>query len=125
MNSVDLYCERIEPGLLGEPLNAATNLALFIAAFFAWRYATRSDALTNGVKLLLVLLIAFGAGSTLFHTFANVITRWLDVLPIAAFITAYLWLYVRCLLNQSAAAATLVSVGFVVAAKPRASSPRF
>ncbi len=44
-------------------------------------------------------MIAFGVGSTLFHAFANTMTRWVDVLPIAAFIATYLWLYVRRVLE--------------------------
>ena len=34
---VDAYCERIAPGLLGEPLNALSNISFFLAAFFVLR----------------------------------------------------------------------------------------
>ena len=113
MEAVDLYCERIGPSLWGEPLNATTNAALLLAAWLSWRYARRSNAATGGVLLLIALVTAFGIGSTLFHTFANTITRWLDVLPIAAFMTAYVWLYLRRVLRASAAVATISTAAFV------------
>lgn len=115
MTPVDLYCERVAPGLLGEPLNAATNAAIVIAAWFAWRYARRSAEPTGGIVLLIGLLIAFAAGSTLFHTFANNITRWLDLLPIASFVGVYLWIYVRQVMNLSVVTATLSVMTFVAA----------
>lgn len=40
---IDIYCERIEPGLWAEPLNAITNLAFIIAAFLLIRMILRSD----------------------------------------------------------------------------------
>lgn len=71
MGTVDLYCERLGPGLLAEPLNAITNLAFFIAAWLLWRQSRIAGSLTGGVILLLALLVAFGVGSSLFHTFAT------------------------------------------------------
>ena len=38
---IDIYCERIEPGLWAEPLNAITNLAFIIAAFLLIRMILR------------------------------------------------------------------------------------
>ena len=90
---IDLYCERVAPGLLGEPLNALSNLAFVVAAWLAWRYAARMSALSADVRLLSILMAAIGIGSALFHTFA---TRWamlLDILPIFVFQLAYLWVY--------------------------------
>jgi hypothetical protein len=34
--SVDIYCERIDPGFWAEPVNALTNLAFLLAAAFVW-----------------------------------------------------------------------------------------
>ena len=59
MGTVDLYCERLGPGLLAEPLNAITNLAFFIAAWLLWRQSRIAGSLTGGVILLLALLVAF------------------------------------------------------------------
>jgi len=84
---VDAYCERLEPGFWGEPLNAVTNLAFIVAAAVAWRgLGNRSMPIA---RLLAVLLLGIGIGSFLFHTFA---TRWsasLDVLFIALFVIVY------------------------------------
>jgi len=115
MRTVDLYCERLGPGLFAEPLNAITNLALFIAAWLLWRQAGQTGKLTGGVTLLLTLLVAFGIGSSLFHTFATPITRILDVLPIALFMFAYLWLYLRAILHVHRLVAGLLLCLFVLA----------
>jgi hypothetical protein len=33
---VDGYCERVAPGLWGEPLNAVSNIAFLVAAVAVW-----------------------------------------------------------------------------------------
>ena len=88
---IDLYCERTAPGLFNEPLNAASNLAFFVAAMFAARVALRDGrARTDAfLWLLIALVFVIGAGSTAFHMFAN---RWsliADVAPITAFIYGF------------------------------------
>lgn len=87
---VDLYCERIAPGLFNEPFNAASNLAFFAAAIVATRTALRGPARADAFLWVLIALVyAIGAGSTAFHMFAN---RWslvADVAPITAFIYAF------------------------------------
>jgi len=90
---IDLYCERLHPGLWAEPVNALTNLSFFIAAILAWRLAVRSKNLSLPVSVLLVILLCIGAGSTLFHTFATPWAELADVLPIAIFQLFYLFLY--------------------------------
>ena len=106
------YAERAGPGLLAEPLNAASNLAFFVAAWAGWRLARRRHALDAGIGALLALLLAIGVGSTLFHTFASEWSRWLDVIPILLFQLLYLWLYARRNLAGGAGAALLALVGF-------------
>jgi len=39
---IDLYCERLGPGLWAEPLNALTNLAFLLTALASWQLARRS-----------------------------------------------------------------------------------
>lgn len=70
---VDLYCERLGPGLWAEPLNASSNLTFLIAAWAIWHLADVRHTLSGSIWLLVVLVIAIGTGSLLFHTFA---TRW-------------------------------------------------
>jgi hypothetical protein len=92
---IDLYCERIGAGLLAEPVNALTNAAFFIAAWAAWCLARRSHDLSTGIWVLIVLSIAIGTGSALFHTFATGWARILDEVPILLFQLCFLWLYAR------------------------------
>ena len=86
---VDGYCERVEPGFLGEPLNAVTNLAFLAAAFIVWnRAAGRGNAI---IRVLAVILALVGIGSFLFHTFATAWSGTLDVFFIAVFVLVYLF----------------------------------
>ncbi|MFC2969682.1 ceramidase domain-containing protein [Acidimangrovimonas pyrenivorans] len=85
--AVDGYCERLDPGLWAEPVNALTNLAFLVAAAVMWR---RVRGLAPA-RALAAILAAIGIGSGLFHTVAQ---RWAglaDVLPIALFILVYLY----------------------------------
>lgn len=69
MAYLDGYCERLAPGLWGEPLNSLSNLAFLVAAILVWRQAPpKSPGRTLAVLIGLVFL-----GSTAFHLLAN---RW-------------------------------------------------
>lgn len=95
---VDVYCERTDPSLWAEPLNAATNLAFFVAAAFGWHEARRTaDAGRPAWDLYLLAALAalVGLGSLAFHTFAQVWAAWADGLAIMAFIYACLASYLR------------------------------
>ncbi|SHL48188.1 ceramidase domain-containing protein [Roseibium suaedae] len=88
--ALDHYCERLSPDFWAEPVNALSNLAFIIAAlagFLLWRRLPQRDWPILG---LILVVLATGIGSFLFHTIA---TRWAmlaDVIPIAIFIHAYL-----------------------------------
>ena len=92
---IDIYCERIEPGLLAEPLNAITNLAFIIAGFFALHLTRKENALNWRSGLMIVLVFAMGIGSTLFHTYATLWAMMTDVLPILAFQIAFIVFYAQ------------------------------
>ena len=97
---IDIYCERLEPGLWAEPLNAVSNSAFLIAALIV-ALGLRGPGNLEA-RVLTAILAAIGVGSFLFHTFA---TRWAamaDVLPIAAFVLYFLYLVNRHLLNFGA-----------------------
>jgi hypothetical protein len=68
---IDVYCERIGPGLLAEPLNAVTNASFLIAAWAAWLLASRLGRLSPEVWGLLALSVAVGIGSGIWHSFAT------------------------------------------------------
>jgi hypothetical protein len=83
------YCERLSADFWAEPLNAITSLLVVCFGLIGTAYLIRKRRMTPVVTLLMVLSIAIGAGSFLFHTYA---TRWAelaDVLPIWAFVVVY------------------------------------
>jgi len=82
--AIDSYCERTGPGIWAEPLNAISNLAFIMAGLWGLREARRHRA-GGFAELLCWWVIAIGIGSALFHTFANGLTVWMDVVPIATF----------------------------------------
>ena len=96
---IDAYCERLEPGLWAEPLNAVTNLAFLLAALTcALRFGRPRPPLGMALVVILALI---GLGSGLFHTFANRLTALLDVLAIAAYVFAYVFAVNRHVLGWS------------------------
>lgn len=88
--SVDLYCERTDPGFWAEPANALSNLAFLVAAAAIVRHCGARGTVPTDVGLLAALTALVGVGSFLFHTFATVWASWLDGIFILAFIYAFL-----------------------------------
>ncbi|QDL90663.1 hypothetical protein FDP22_02000 [Paroceanicella profunda] len=108
---VDVYCERLSAAFWAEPLNALTNLAFIIAALVMAPRAARAPE--RGALVLCALLGTIGVGSFLFHTVAQ---RWAglaDVLPILAFILAYIWLATRRFFGAPWWAAALMAALFI------------
>lgn len=91
---IDNYCERTDPSLWSEPLNALSNLAFLIAAAMLWHWA-RDKPLRNELRALAVLIAFIGICSGLFHVFGTVWGMLLDVGGIALFIFAYIHCYLR------------------------------
>jgi len=113
---VALYCERLAPGLVGEPLNAASNIAFFIAAWLLARDARRLGAWRADSALLVALMVVVGIGSTVFHTVATTWAQWLDLVPILLFQLAFLWIYAARMLNWSPIASGVLVAAFLVIA---------
>lgn len=114
---IDSYCERVAPGLLGEPLNAVTNVAFMIAAVWLWQLARRHGRDRSWMlRTLLILLFATGVCSLIFHTFANVIGVTLDTLALTLCLLAAILFSARVWLHQRWWLATLWPVGMIVAA---------
>lgn len=116
MAYVDLYCERLGPGLLAEPVNAATNAAFFVAAWMLWRETSRQGTRPPEFVLLIALVLAIGIGSSLFHTLALTWARWLDIVPILLFQLAFIWFYARRVIGWPAASAAALVATFIAAA---------
>jgi Ceramidase len=111
---IDVYCERIGPGLLAEPLNALTNASYLIAAWAAWLLASRLGRPSAGAWVLLVLSVAVGIGSGLWHTFATPWAFVLDIVPIVLFLVWFFWLYLRSVAELSTSIAAAVIVAFLL-----------
>lgn len=95
---IDIYCERLGPGLWAEPLNAVSNLAFILAGIMLLAVLRRQtpDVRNDPAIIALVwLVIAIGIGSGLFHTFAVVWAALADVIPIALFILLYMYLALK------------------------------
>lgn len=113
-DQIGCYCERAaDPGLWAEPLNALSNAAFFVAALMAHRDLRAAETKAGGLVLpaMILLMMAVGSGSVLFHTLA---TRWAmlaDVIPIGAFVFGYVALAWRWFVGTPFWAA----VGFAVA----------
>jgi hypothetical protein len=116
LENIDLYCERLGPGIWAEPINAFTNLAFLVAAFAAWRLANQYRLLSVVTGLLIGLMVAIGIGSGLFHTFATGWARVLDVLPILLFQIAYLWIYGSRVIMMRTVHLTGLVILFLIAA---------
>ena len=113
---IDLYCERLAPGLFEEPVNAFTNMAFFVAAWATWLLARRLSALDVHVRGLVALMIVIGAGSALFHTFATGWARILDEVPILLFQLYYLSLYLRNIMKVGSGITAVSIFGYLALA---------
>jgi hypothetical protein len=112
---MDVYCERIGPGLLAEPLNALSNISFLLAAWAAWVLAKRSGALSAGVRVLIALAASVGIGSILWHTYPVSLTLILDIVPILIFLIWYIWLYTRNVIGMRSLFAVASVAAFLLA----------
>lgn len=112
---IDIYCERLEPGFWAEPINAISNLAFLIAAYFSYRaYRKTRGKKVKEVPLLIALLAIIGIGSFLFHTHANGWSLLADILPILFFQIVAIYAYVHRVIGARRIVAYLCIAVFVV-----------
>lgn len=113
---VDLYCERIHPGVWAEPVNALSNLGFVVAALLLHsalrRLHSHRPPPSSGVRALPALLALVGVGSVAFHTFANVLTGLIDQLAILLFGCMFLYLFLRHAADVGRFPALLGSLAF-------------
>lgn len=112
---IDIYCERTGPHFWAEPVNALTNLAFVAAGLWGLRAVRRGGGDAFG-ELLCWWVVAIGIGSFLFHTFANHLTMWADILPIAGFTLAYTWFNLRRFMGMALGPALAIFLSFYVLA---------
>ena len=90
---IDIYCERTGSEFWSEPVNALSNFAFIFSAIiltvYILKYRSNKDNFIQWIFVLLIYLI--GLGSFSFHTFANSLSLFADVVPIALFIVLYTW----------------------------------
>lgn len=111
MDYVDAYCERLAPGLWGEPLNVLSSLGFLIAAAVVWlRYRPERTSL----KVLVALLALIGVGSLSFHIAANELTRVFDLLFSALFVFFYMVCFAHWFLGRRWPTASLFAPGLAV-----------
>jgi hypothetical protein len=113
------YCERLAPGLLGEPLNSLTNIA-FAAAGVALlslqtRLQARGERLPADVRALPWLVSGVAACSLLFHTLATRWAGWLDSFSILLYCASAVYSFVRHAAGAGNAVAAAAAVVFVAA----------
>ncbi len=90
---INIYCERLDSGLLAEPINTFSNIGFLIAAYASWCLLKELTVGALEIRILINLIVAIGIGSTLFHTFSTIWAQILDFLPIILFQITYLWVY--------------------------------
>ena len=112
---MDAYCERVGMGVFAEPLNAVSNISFLLAAWAAWVLAKRTGALSSGVRVLIALGATVGIGSILWHTYPNMLTLILDIVPILIFICWFIWLYTRNVIRMRTVLAGVSVAAFLVA----------
>ncbi len=109
--SIDLYCERTNAAYWAEPVNALSNLAFLLAAYWGWithKAKIAQHLPENGsqgrewwVELAILLAGLIGVGSYLFHTHANLWSELADVIPIWSFVAYYLFLAIYRIVGLS------------------------
>ncbi len=107
LKPIDLYCERLGPEFWAEPINAVTNIFIFLSGVFGFyiisKIEKRRDKNTtfgeffsrNWLYTLSFAACLTGVGSFLFHTHANFISLWGDILPILFFMEVFLAFVLR------------------------------
>ena len=122
--SVDIYCERTDASFWAEPINAITNAAFLLAALFAALAADRYGVSSRrSVTALIVLMIAIGTGSFLFHTVATVWAALTDVVPILIFQITFLGVYAANVAQLSRGRVAMLLLGFVVFSQAASALP--
>ena len=114
-DTMDAYCERVGMGVFAEPLNALSNVSFLLAAWAAWVLASRTGALSAGIRVLIALAASVGIGSILWHTVPTMLTLVLDSVPILIFIMWYIWLYARNVIGMQPVFAVASAVVFLLA----------
>lgn len=99
LKPIDAYCERTDASFWAEPLNAITNAAFVIAAYFLLRLWRSQPNKPWPLTAMIICIAVIGAGSFLFHTHANTWSMLADVIPITVFMYLCLGTYMRAVIG--------------------------
>ena len=94
------YCEGGVGLFYTQPVNTISNIALLIAAYFAYRLIRTKHVNNKTVKILPFILAVTGIGSILWHGMPNLLTNFADTLPLSAFVLVSLFFLLDKLLNK-------------------------
>ena len=108
------YCERVGDEFYSEPVNAISNIAFFVSAFFVYRLLKKNNIKHFSYWFLFALLLLVGTGSLLYHTFRNPFTLALDAIPIYIFFLTFIYVLLERLTKSRSIAAFLLAGFFVV-----------
>lgn len=96
------YCERQGNNAWNaEPVNAVTNIALFIAAWFIWKLLEKNKITDWKWRLLPISVFLIGIGSNLYHTFRSQVTMLTDAVPIYLFFLIYFFLFAKVFVKRT------------------------
>lgn len=87
--SIDLYCERLDPGFWSEPVNALTNLSFIAAALWVLRALQVRQIDRRDLRWLAWSIGLIGIYSFAFHTLGQRWAAWLDSGSIMLFLLGF------------------------------------
>lgn len=105
------YCERAGNGLLSEPFNLLSSLAIFVSTYFVYILLKKHSIKSFHYWFLFILLVLVGIGSLLWHSFRNPIALALDAIPIYIFFFTFLYLLLARL-TKSKLKVLVLLIGF-------------
>ena len=112
--SVDLYCERTSDLFWAEPINAISNLSIFLSGFIIFAILIKKQKVAlNWPTFLSSMAMVIGTGSFLFHTFGNKWSFWADVIPILIFMFSFFTFILKKYFNFSSLTAVCGGLAFV------------
>ena len=95
---MDFYCERTNGQIFDEPVNAISNIFFIIVSLSLIKILRKNQS--NKIYYIQPILIFFiGIGSFLFHLNPNMITLYLDVIPIFLFSLSFIFFFNRDVIN--------------------------
>ncbi len=91
------YCEFYQHFWLSEPLNAITNFAFFIGAYYLYKLIKNENYNRKLGVSLIVMMVILGIGSLAWHSYRVVPTLLLDEIPIYIFIVFAFYFLIQSL----------------------------